>query len=317
MAKEFDEVDLDNMEADPESRFMRWMSVLVLVLAVAGFFALAWYAYNSGTSATHTAIDESGVEVVKADSQPIKEIPQERGGQQFPHQDKTVFNAISGGEEKPRVEQILPPSEEPVDRETSASTQVWMNEDLYKKAHPNVTDGSAAFVPSESPASAPPATDVATVTRVPAVPFNPDSVTKTDTKPATEEKPVTQPEPPVETKKSEAPPAVKEQAPPVVQKQPESAAPKETSTTTPKSGNIRVQLGAYKSQEEADSNWNTIRRKFAAEFSGKEHRIFRVDLGAKGIFYRLQVSPFAATSEAQSFCRSLSSRGQGCFLVTR
>ena len=84
---------------------------------------------------------------------------------------------------------------------------------------------------------------------------------------------------------------------------------KETKTASGK----RVQLGAFKSQEEAEKNWNVIRAKYAYKLEGKEHRVIRVDLGAKGIFYRLHVLPFASAANAQSFCGSIAP--QGCFVA--
>jgi hypothetical protein len=325
MAKDFDEVDLDNIENESEGKFMRWMSLMVLVMAVAGFFALAWYAYNSGTSSTTTATDENSVELVRADTNPTKEIPQEPGGQQFPHQDKTVFNSISGGEEKPAVEQILPPSEEPVNRAdnrgSSSETQVWMNDKLYEKAHPDVTAGSSAFAKNateEKPADVQ-NTAVEEKTPVPVVPFDPKGAAMEQAVP---EKPVvetpTQPvkqveETPVKpVKKAEETPVRKVET--VAQKKPEEE--KEVKTVNSLSAKeAKVQLGAYKSQEEAEKNWKSIGTKYASLVSDKQHRIFRVDLGSKGIFYRLQVGSFESAGAAQAFCRSLTAKGQGCFLV--
>ena len=100
----------------------------------------------------------------------------------------------------------------------------------------------------------------------------------------------------------------------VAQKKPEEE--KEVKTVNSLSAKeAKVQLGAYKSQEEAEKNWKSIGTKYASLVSDKQHRIFRVDLGSKGIFYRLQVGSFESAGAAQAFCRSLTAKGQGCFLV--
>jgi hypothetical protein len=42
--------------------------------------------------------------------------------------------------------------------------------------------------------------------------------------------------------------------------------------------------------------------------------ILRVDLGDKGIFYRVNVPGFESRNAASSFCANLKSRGQDCLV---
>lgn len=350
MSRDFDEINPDDVEGEPEGRFLKWMSAFILLSALVGFFALAWYAYNSGTSTVEVAHEESNLELVKADSQPLKEAPSDPGGQQFPHQDKTVFNAIGGKEEEKVVENILPPSEEPLPR--GGKTETWMNDKLYKKTHPQTEQvaGVSTSEPSQKEAE------------VPSTPFDPASVKKPAEPKSTDAKPVeTKVEPvtasnvppvektsealptepvketavePVQTVKKEEP--VKEVTPEKVETKPvettaeasvpavEKAEPvkkvevakKEVAAKKPVTSKlVKAQLGAYKSEAEASQQWTSISSRFSGSLGDKQHQIIRVDLGPKGIFYRLHVSPFESAANAQAFCKTLSAKGQGCFVV--
>ncbi|MBY0354236.1 MAG: SPOR domain-containing protein [Rickettsiales bacterium] len=102
-----DDIPLDELEGAG----LRWMSVVVVLLVVGGFFALAWYAYHS-----NSANDVHLEDVVKAEAQPVKEKPADPGGMVTPYQDMSVYNVISkqkNGTNK-QVEQLLPDPEEPM-----------------------------------------------------------------------------------------------------------------------------------------------------------------------------------------------------------
>jgi hypothetical protein len=325
MSKDFDEINPDDIESEPESTLLKWMSVLILLLAVGGFFALAWYAYNTGTNQDEIVQSQENLELVKADAEPIKEAPEDPGGQQFPHQDKTVFNAISGNE-KNVAERILPASEEPVERDTKPETETWINNDLNKSQPVGTAQNEAnqeEVKAQENAVIKDPVPDV------PTVPFDPSSVRAGNEDTQTPQIPITtaiSSAPDViitkEAKVAEEPatPSLKMQA---VAADVKSNTKKEVGLSATKmvselkepktvSGK-RVQLGAFKSQEEAEKNWNVIRAKYSSKLEGKEHRVIRVDLGAKGIFYRLHVLPFASAANAQSFCGSIAP--QGCFVA--
>lgn len=350
MARDFDEINPDLMDQEPENSFLRWMSALILLVAVGGFFTLAWYAYHTGTE----TMDESEVELVKADGTPIKEMPESPGGQQFPHQDKTIYQAMKGSGEQPKVEQILPAAEEPLVRDEKQETETWINENLQKndevKTVPPAAeapkDAAAAPVvpvmtsdagePAEPAKFEPAPLEVAQVAEATETkaPFTPPAskpepvqgeMVKDDKKPASaaELKPMAAdkaPEPAkidaakVEPVKQAKPVAVAEPVKPPVkaEKKPEPVVAK---PAAPANGSSRIQLGAYKSKLEADENWLAITRKHKDLLGDKIHNVVRVDLGAKGVFYRLQASGFSSASNAKGICGALSNRGQGCFMV--
>lgn len=351
MSKDFDEINPDHIEGEPEGQLLKWMSILILFLAVGGFFALAWYAYHTGTNQSEVVQAEENLDLVKADAEPLKETPQDPGGQQFPHQDKTVFNAISGDDKQP-VERILPASEEPVEHADKAETETWMNNSLAKKEvttpsqpddKPENADAKPEAIASEEPAGTPStqfdpssvrnnADNVAAVTPEKAADPAPQKMEEKQP----EKAPVMARVPDIESAgptKSKAAALtiqnkineakareiqakeaqIKAAAVPVKEVKVAAVEPAAAAPVDKKPNGVRAQLGAFKSQEEAESTWNSIRSRIASKLDGKEHRVLRVDLGAKGIFYRLHVLPFASAGNAQSFCGSISP--QPCFVV--
>lgn len=88
--------------------------------------------------------------------------------------------------------------------------------------------------------------------------------------------------------------------------------------TRPASGNSEwvVQVASVRSESDAGNIWARIQGKFPGLVSGSFSDIKRVDLGDKGIYYRLRVSGLADKSAADSMCASLKAGGQDC-LVTR
>ncbi len=78
------------------------------------------------------------------------------------------------------------------------------------------------------------------------------------------------------------------------------------------SGGFLVQLSSQKTEAEASSSFRSLQAKFPNELSGKTTIIRRADLGAKGVFYRTMVGPFASLQEAQQFCASFKAAGGTC-----
>lgn len=130
----------DYEEEEYENGLLKWMSIAVVVLTVGGFVALAWYAYRSGTE----SVSPEEVPLIEATNGDMKEAPEDPGGMQFPNQDKTIYDAMSGSAPKPAAERILPAPEEPVDVAPDAAepevAETWVNEKLYDKK----TDPKAA-----------------------------------------------------------------------------------------------------------------------------------------------------------------------------
>jgi hypothetical protein len=57
-----------------------------------------------------------------------------------------------------------------------------------------------------------------------------------------------------------------------------------------------------------------MQAKYPSGFSGRSPIIKRSDLGAKGVFYRALVGPFASAGDAAQFCSSLKAAGGQCIV---
>jgi cell division protein FtsN len=78
-----------------------------------------------------------------------------------------------------------------------------------------------------------------------------------------------------------------------------------------------VQIGAFKSQEEADGQWAKLQGKLGGYLDGKSNDVERADLGDKGVYYRLRVGPFASSGDAKTYCAGLKERGTDCLIKAK
>jgi SPOR domain len=85
-------------------------------------------------------------------------------------------------------------------------------------------------------------------------------------------------------------------------------------TSSASSDGLMVQLSSHKSESEALASFRALQGRFPAELGGRQGVVRRADLGAKGVFYRAMVGPFASAQEASQFCASLKSAGASCMV---
>jgi sporulation related protein len=88
-----------------------------------------------------------------------------------------------------------------------------------------------------------------------------------------------------------------------------SAAPMATA-----SGGYTVQVSSQHSEEEAQSSFRALQAKYPNLLGGHEPIIRRADLGAKGIYYRAMVGPFASADQATELCSNLKAAGGSCLV---
>lgn len=65
---------------------------------------------------------------------------------------------------------------------------------------------------------------------------------------------------------------------------------------------IRVQIAAMSSNEAAKQQWARLENSYSSLFSGLKPYVEKVDLGKRGIFYRLQIGNFSDQISAEKFC---------------
>jgi cell division septation protein DedD len=74
-------------------------------------------------------------------------------------------------------------------------------------------------------------------------------------------------------------------------------------------GAYAVQVASKRSAAEAHASFRTLQAKFPNQLGGREPMVRRTDLGAKGIYYRAMVGPFASMEKAAGMCRTLKTAG--------
>ncbi len=233
----------------------RWLTSVIAAITLVLFGVATWYAYVLGIRAG------SGDQppLIRADKKPEKVRPEQPGGMNVPHQDKTVYDRVAPENGEKQVEQMLPPPEEPVAR------------------------------PKEP--SAPPAA---------AAPSAPAETKTPETKAA-------------EAKTPEQKPSGKKAAEPKAASSSTPAAP--PSAAEKPAGGYRVQLAALESEEAAAQTIARLKSSHADLLRDLPLTIQRADLGAKGIYYRVQSAPVGDGAAAKALCESLRGRNVGCLIV--
>lgn len=77
----------------------------------------------------------------------------------------------------------------------------------------------------------------------------------------------------------------------------------------------RIQVGSFRSAVDATNAWDKIARKHGASIGQRQPYIAEADLGARGIYYRLQIGGFRSADEAKALCSSLKAAGQDCIIA--
>jgi hypothetical protein len=80
------------------------------------------------------------------------------------------------------------------------------------------------------------------------------------------------------------------------------------------SGGYAVQVASRHNEADARASLRSLQAKFPQQLGGHSPLIRRVDLGAKGIYYRAMVGPFGSADEASRVCSSLKAAGGDCLV---
>lgn len=281
---EEEEVTEEEEDDDEEEGWKAFFKIKYFIFAVVfalGLFAVyAWY--YDGIAITSTNVQN--IPLVRADKTPVREIPRSPGGMLIPNMDKMVYDSIAeneGGRQLPKVERILPGPEEPIARrDTSVDGPPQGSQDEAAIADmAALTPSSAPPVQGESDVAASPG-DAPVEKTMP----GPKGITEKDIQPI-----------PAPAKKVLLTPQ------------------KHTSGK----GQYTIQLGAYRSESEIPENWKRISLKGGKLLDGYSYTTERADLGAKGVFYRLQTGAFEDKDKARKLCQKLTEKQLGCFVAKR
>ncbi|HEX4292863.1 MAG TPA: SPOR domain-containing protein [Rhizomicrobium sp.] len=209
--------------------------------------------------------------VIAAEPGPAKVAPTNAGGTPTPYTGLKIYQQPAPSDEEANADTTPPPSETPAAKPAPMTV---------------------APPPAATPLAKPTPPPVAVVAAKPPV------VAPPTPKPA-----------PVEAKPAPVavapPPPVVKPAPAVVKP------PVVTPAATPvAAGGSLLQIGAYKSEADANAAWRDYKAKHPAA-AGLSTDIKQVDLGAKGTWYRLRIVA-GSKSDAASLCDKLKADGAAC-----
>jgi hypothetical protein len=298
-------------------------SALLGAIALGGALAFAYKQSGGGLSGEQPPL-------VTADNRPVKELPDQPGGKEFPHKNKLIYDRLTNGDE-PESERLVPRQENvavpalPPATETPGMPMPVASTDL---ASPPTTQAVAGSDPN-AVAAVDDASADGGPRRVKTARVLPDG--------SIEEPPM--PAAPTETAAVPAPgaPAAEQQlaaaAPPAADPAPQavaalpSAAPapapepkpaakppaQQTAAAAPQAAaaptKYVVQVASKKNQTEALASFADMQQKYPKLLANYRPIVQKADLGAKGTWYRLRIGPIADKTAASKLCGQLKSQG--------
>lgn len=94
----------------------------------------------------------------------------------------------------------------------------------------------------------------------------------------------------------------------------EQSASRPTERSPSGAGGYSVQVSSQRSEAEAMAAFRSLQAKYPQQLGNRRAVIRRADLGARGVFYRALVGPFASGEDATRLCSSLKAAGGGCII---
>ena len=268
------DADADSHQARAGHRFRTTVTLILAVIVVGGIVAAGWRFMGAKPGGG------AGIPVIKADERPIKLRPDDRGGMQVPNQDKLVYERMDG-EGEAKTETLLPPPEQP--QPPPKGGMVTPPKPMLAPpplAQP-VKPGEPAMPrpAAQAAVSATPLPPQPVMAKIPPSPKAAETV-----EPKAAEK--VAPKPPVQVA-AVAPPAVPAPAQATATRKP------------PASGDYLVQLGAVRSADAAETEFLRIQKANAEFLSGLKPDVVRVELGEKGVFWRVRAGPLSEQAARQ------------------
>lgn len=277
----------DSLLARVNRRRGQILTMMVSVAAIASFGSVVWWAHNQDVKAGGQGLEPL---VVQAPETPARVKPDNAGGFVPPNQDKEVYNRIAPGAVPTQPEKLL----------AAPTTPKLPTTGLPTPANPK---------PAESDGK------------------TPTPIQAASTSPAAVPTPGAGPTPPPTGPSAAAPSAPGPAAPPAANQPTVTQAPSATPATdggpsiaslidnmSGPSGGWRVQIASVKNEDVARSTWARLQAAHGDVLGNLRMQPTRVDLGEKGVWYRVQAGPLDEKT-AQSICGTLKSRKADCVIV--
>ncbi len=298
-------------------------SALLGAIALGGALAFAYKQSGGGLGSDQPPL-------VTADSRPVKELPDDPGGKDFPHKNKLIYDRLQNGDEPeserlvPRQENVavpaLPPSPDSGGMPASVATTdlatpttqavggaepvaVASADDSMPDGGPRKVktmvvrpDGTMAEPPADAAAAEAPAAPEA------APPAAPDAQLAAAAPAAAE---------PQEVASLQAPPAPAPKPKPAAKPAVQTAAATPAATPAAAAGPTKyvVQVGSKKNQTDALASFADMQQKYPTLLASYRPMVQKADLGTKGTWYRLRIGPIADKTTATKLCGQLKSQG--------
>ncbi len=306
-------------------RRSRLFTGAVSLLMLGAVALLVYYAYQMGLRAGA----QGPAPLIKAEQQPYKVKPDEPGGMDVPNQDKLIYKEVASGgtgDTKKPTERLMPPPETPLPKPVTSAQPITQAEaaqpaqpaPVQPAAEPSPADQAAAAAPKEA---APKQVAQGGGLESPSTPATSGSSSQPSAKQAAAPAPVPAPFTAAQAPAAspapagEAAPAAKPATKPVASAEktpPPAAAPSHAKGA----GGWHVQLGAVRSNEEAQHEWARLQGKYPDLLGSLTLNVQRVDLGGgKGVYFRIQGGPVGERADANALCDKLKALQVGCLAV--
>jgi hypothetical protein len=299
----------------PRRPWLRYVAALVVLIA---FAVVGWWGYRHFAGRAGSG----QVPVVAADQTPEKVPPADQPAAQTQSQQETVYNQISPGSTAQQPEVLLPQPETPSTPPAPAASTTAPSTTTQSGAASVTAAPSVPAVPAPPPAAGSTTTGSTTTgnsagtlteTLLPA-----ESTTST-TAPATTGQATTGQTTGTQTATTapSAPAATDTQGTTATDQAATgtaATAPAPANDAPTAAGNYRVQLAALKTEADAKTAWKRLAAKYPDILGPLAMHIEKVDLGTKGIYYRVQAGPFTDKNAARDVCAKLTPNGQPCLV---
>ncbi len=281
----------------------RWL--LGIGAVAAAVFGGVYLVYSIAGDDGAAVAERGGVPLIRAAQGPVKVRPADPGGRVVPHQNRQVYREYDTARHPARphkgVEDLLAPgSRQSGSKQTSRSSarnaaaagptcraDPALRADVRRYRRTVLRAAAARPAPPDKAAGRQAASQQAAA-RAPAEPATAG--------------------PPIRSRPRAAPAA----APKAVAGLPKPAGRTAPAATAPP---FRIQLGAFRTLAKARRRGRGLQQAHRSLLGRLNMTVERVDLGAKGIFYRLRAGPLPDRQSAHSLCRSLGKRRIDCYPV--
>jgi hypothetical protein len=302
-ADKLHEFDVDETQDDAEKSRLPLL-VLIALVVLAAFGGVVWLAYMQGVERGRA--DAPRIFVAQSHPAAPKIAPSPYAGLNIYNPTPNAGSGAGNAESAPPLAENAA-SGPPALRPSAAAKQEPPPPPAATEEPalptPTVLNSKTAKSPAQVPA-AQPSMPPAEAKQEPPVPA--PTVLNSRTAAAPAHHPIVQPPPPAATEAESPPPAPRAQ--------PSTAATAPSAKPVVTGGSGLVQIGSYKSEAEAMHSWNAFKARHSVAGSYQPD-IQKVELGAKGTWFRLRMGGLADKKAAIELCEKLKAQGASCLIA--